>query len=221
MNTVAVSRVRYSSGALEALKYLALASMVADHVNKALFDSALTWLVPFGRLAFPIFACLVGYNLARPSADYAKILRRLLVVAAIATPFHPVIMGGAWLPLNVLTTFAVAVLIAWAIDARQYPVAIAMGLFLPAFVDYQWSGVTLVLYAWRYAGNGTWPAAVGLLVSLAGVSLLVGNAWSFAALPVLLLAQYYAPAVPRLRWLFWAFYPAHLAVLYFSARLVG
>lgn len=217
MNAVAWPRVRYSSGALEALKYLALLSMVADHVNKALFDGAVAWLVPVGRLAFPIFACMMAYNLARPNADYAKTLRRLVLVAALATPFHPVITGGAWLPLNVLFTFFVAAAVIVQLQRGEWFWA-AVSFAGALFVDYQWSGVGLVISAWWFFRRPSWSAAAAVLVSLAGVSLLVGNAWSFAAVPALLLAQHYAPAVPRLRWLFWAFYPAHLALLWSLAR---
>ena len=216
MNAVVWSRVRYHSGALEALKYLALLSMVADHVNKALFGGAVAWLVPVGRLAFPIFACVMAYNLARSNVQYGRMLHRLFLVAVIATPFHPVIMGS-WLPLNVLFTFFVAVAVIVQLQRREWFWA-AVSFAGALFVDYQWSGVALVVFAWYFAQRPTWWAAAGVLCSLAGVSLLVGNAWSFAAIPVLLLAQHYAPAVPRLRWFFWAFYPVHLALLWSLAR---
>src|SRR5687768_8380158 len=121
-------RVAFSHGAIEALKYLALVSMVIDHANKVFFASSLAWAVPLGRLAFPIFACVVAYNLARPHVDYGKSIRRLLIVGVIATPFHSVIVGDAWLPLNVLMTFAVAVGIIVCLSKRQY--AIALPLFL-------------------------------------------------------------------------------------------
>ena len=40
------------------------------------------------------------------------------------------------------------------------------------------------------------------------------NLWALAALPVIFLAQLVKIRIPRLKWLFYAIYPAHLAVLF-------
>ena len=75
----------YTSSALSVLKWLALALMVVDHVEafwfQRSFDSQL------GRLVFPIFACVLGYNLARVQLgrpDFDAILLRLLAFAGLA-----------------------------------------------------------------------------------------------------------------------------------------
>lgn len=47
----------------------------------------------------------MAYNLARPNADMGRVLKRLLVVATIAQPFHMFAFDMA-LPVNVLYTFA-------------------------------------------------------------------------------------------------------------------
>ena len=69
----AVAPVRVSSGAIEALKWLALACMVVDHVNAVFFARELgTWADVIGRVAFPLFAGVFGYNLARPGVGPAQ-----------------------------------------------------------------------------------------------------------------------------------------------------
>jgi hypothetical protein len=54
-----------------------------------------------------------------------------------------------------------------------------------------------------------------LLWFLGTLSLAVvnGNAWSLAAIPIVLAASRVTLRLPRLKWAFYAFYPAHLLVL--------
>jgi hypothetical protein len=40
------------------------------------------------------------------------------------------------------------------------------------------------------------------------------NLWALAALPLLVLAARVDPPVPRMRWVFYAFYPLHLAAIW-------
>ena len=80
---------RFDTGALAALKWLALALMTVDHLDAFVYQRELgTWV---GRLVFPVFGFVLGYNLARPSLDAAgraRLLRRLLAFALLALPFH-------------------------------------------------------------------------------------------------------------------------------------
>ena len=55
-----------SSGAVEILKWTAAALMVGDHINKYLLHGSEPLLFDAGRLAMPLFAIVLGYNLARP-----------------------------------------------------------------------------------------------------------------------------------------------------------
>lgn len=66
-----------------------------------------------------------------------------------------------------------------------------------------------------------WAVLALRLLNLAGICVLIGNAWLFLALPFIALAQGYAPYVPRLRWFFWTFYAAHLVALTWLAGVWG
>lgn len=215
MNTVALPRV--SSGAIEALKWLALACMVVDHINAAFYGRELGLLADvIGRQAMPLFAAVFGYNLARPGADIGRALRRLLLFGALATPAYVALFGlvGLW-PLNILFTFAVA---AWVIlelqagRAWHATVAFVLG---SALVEYWWPGVALVVVVWMVARSPrplVFMPALGLtLAALCIVS--NGNSYALLSVPLALLVVHAAPTVPRLRWWFWWFYPTHLAAL--------
>ena len=61
--------------------------------------------------------------------------------------------------------------------------------------------------------RGTPASLAASLAALVSLYLANGNLWALGALPVIAAVQGYAPHVPRLRWAFYAFYPAHFVVL--------
>ena len=72
-----------SSGAVEALNWVALASMLVDHANRVFFGYASPWMLPVGRIAMPVFALVVAYNLARPGVRVERLLSRLVLFGGI------------------------------------------------------------------------------------------------------------------------------------------
>ncbi|MGO4221748.1 TraX family protein [Lysobacter sp. TAF61] len=76
-----------------------------------------------------------------------------------------------------------------------------------------WAGVAFVLAAvmyFRSPGQTTGPAVVAGLGMVCAVN---GNAYALFALLLVVLASHGSIQWPRLRWAFYAAYPAHLAVL--------
>ena len=209
-----VARVRFTSGTLEALKWFALVCMLVDHANTVLFDRTLGDLaMVVGRLAFPIFAIVFGYNLARRNADPPKLAIKLVVLGLLSSPLYAPLLG-VW-PVNILFTLALAALVVawqrgWYAWFEVWPTVIVGG----ALVDYLWPGVALVVGASMYFRR---PGPAGLSVmafAFAGMCLLNPAApWSLLALPVLLAASRIDLAVPRWRWAFHLAYPLHLAAL--------
>lgn len=221
----AVAGVRVSSGAIEALKWIALACMVVDHVNAVFFHRELGLLADVvGRTALPIFAGVFGYNLARPGVDLERVLQRLAVVGVLAIPAHAALFGyvGLW-PLNILLTFAAASWVVLELERGRTALALGVFVFGGALVEYWWPGIALVLACWA-AARSPRPGledlgAVGL--SLAGLCVLVnGNAYALLAVPVVALVALLEPQVPRLRrWFLW-FYPLHLVALWVLSKAI-
>ncbi|MFC6838836.1 TraX family protein [Xanthomonas theicola] len=205
-----------ASGARELLKWLALVLMTGDHVAKVLYGGYVPIVSELGRIAFPLFALVLAYNLAQPGADLAKSVRRLLVWGLIAHPVY-VLAFGQWLPLNVLLTFALAATALCCIQGRRWALLTACMLPAPFFVDYQWSGVLLVLAGW-YCFRARCGRMRCILVCCACAPLCAynGNGWALLALPVMLLVdvtRVWSVAIPRMRWAFYVYYVAHLAML--------
>ncbi|MDH1659870.1 TraX family protein [Stenotrophomonas sp. GD03777] len=199
-----------TSGGRELLKWLALVLMTGDHVLKVFGLGYVPVVSELGRVAFPVFALVMAYNLAQSGADSAKSARRLLLWGVVATP-AAVLAFGEWLPLNVLLTFAAAAGLVWAIERRRWVLVILLAVLAPMVLDYAWPGVWLVLSGWGwYRGQGRHPWPVWCCMGL--VCLYNGNAWALLAIPALRLGYLNVP-VPRSGKLFYGYYVGHLAFL--------
>jgi hypothetical protein len=209
-----MTALRLSSGSVEALKWLALVAMVGDHVDAFVLGRQVPALAAFGRLAMPLFALVLAYNAARPGVDLRRLSMKLAAFGLLATWPHAYLTGGLF-PLNILWTFSAALVVLSVVQSRQRldkAAGVAAFVAFGFLVEYGWPGIGLVLAAvWWFRTGNAWAHLV-MLVALGGVSL-YGSVWAFAAIPVLWVAAWQAPAIRRRPWAFWTFYPAHLAAL--------
>ncbi|GGO81699.1 conjugal transfer protein TrbP [Marinobacterium nitratireducens] len=210
-----------ADGTLEALKWLALLLMTGDHVNRYLFDATLPLLFELGRLALPIFVVVLAVNLSRPGTlrrgVYPRTLKRLGLTGTIASvPFVALntALGSGWLPLNVLFTLLVLTATLYLIERGELAAAGVVLLVGGNLVEYWWFGLALGVATWRYCRQPSIPAAVAALLACAGLGFINGNGWALAAVPLILCATRVRLSFPRLRWMFYAYYPLHLAAIW-------
>ncbi len=215
-------RLAVSDGSLEALKWLALMLMTVDHVNKFLFNGTNDAAFAAGRVAMPLFVFVLAYNLARPGVlergAYLRTMKRLALFGVLAVPAF-VVMGGisaALRPLNIM--FALLALTATLnlIDRRtvgSYAAAAAVFLVGGAAVEYWWPALAFGIAVWWYRKQpGAMPLALALS-ALAALWFISSNLWALLAFPVVLAASLVDLRIPRLRWVFYAYYPVHLFAL--------
>ena len=216
-------RVELSDGAVEAMKWLGLILMTADHAQKYGLMPAVPGVYEAGRVAFPLFGIVLAYNLVRVQGHdphvYVRVLTRLLCCGALASiPF--IALGGlgfGWWPLNIMGTLAVAVCIMYVIESRRpfwKTKAAAVFLLGGALVEFWWPGVALCIGAWLYIKQPTWTALLPWLAGTAGLTVINGNWWACASFAVLAVMAYGVTiAIPRASRFFYVYYPAHLATL--------
>jgi hypothetical protein len=220
-------RLVLADGTVEALKWLALLLMTCDHVNTYLFAREYPWMYALGRLALPLFAVVLAYNLARPDAfargAHARGLKKLLIFGALATPAfiaNGIASGIAvygWWPLNILFLFAAATACAWLIErggALGWTGAVLVFVVGGGLSEFSWPGLAFTLAVWWYCKRASWPAAAVTLGGWAGLYVVNANFWALAAIPLVLTAPWWRLRVPRLRWAFYVYYPVHLTVLW-------
>ncbi|TCV82726.1 TraX family protein [Sulfurirhabdus autotrophica] len=216
-------RLAVSSGTLEALKWMGLVLMTLDHINKHLFDAKLPGVFEAGRICMPIFGFVLAYNLARPGAmlrgTHLHAMKRLAIFGTIATPFIAGLGGlvSGWWPLNIMFTLLVATGTIYLIEKGGIAHLVAAALlsfFGGMFVEFWWNALTFCLAAWWYCKTPNWSALLMGLVATASLFFINGNFWAFAALPFIFMAPHFKLNVPRIRYVFYIYYPAHLAILF-------
>jgi TraX protein len=216
-------RLVIPDGSLEALKWLALVLMTLDHVNKYLLHSTLPAMFNAGRIAMPVFAIVLAHNLARPGAlatgSYRRAIKRMAIAGTVTTlPF--VALGGlgwGWWPLNIMFTFLVATGAMALIDSGQTAKRIAAAALLGIgglFVEFWWPALALLMATWSYTNRPNWAAVTVGVAGLASLHWINHNDSAWAALPLVLLASRTNLPLPKLRWVFYVFYPAHLALIW-------
>lgn len=228
-------RPRLDSGQQELVRWLAMLTMVVDHVGAVLLPPDVAHPLRFiGRIAWPLFAFLMAYNVAVRGVDPSRYLRPLLVWGLVAQLPHYLalgyfrvsILGTLFLAASALTLLQRSgvepslVPAGGAAGAGRLPVGyLVMGLvgvfLLSSYVEYGAMGVLLVLSLWWAVGSGA-PLA---WVLAAGATALVNYPWwnwpaALIALPIVFLTGMAPLRLPRSGWLPWAFYPAHLLVLW-------
>lgn len=131
--------------------------MVIDHANKYLYDGAVHWMYALGRISMPLFAFVLGCNVARPgmlaSGSNRRLDLRLAAFGVLATaPFMANNkLPAGWWPLNMMFTLLVAVASAWLFDMRRPGTTVAACLVLAgggALGEYWWPAIGLCLCVW-------------------------------------------------------------------------
>ena len=211
------SPIKISDGAIEVLKYLALTSMVADHINKYLFNGTIEVLFILGRLAMPVFIFVLAFNLARPGENkagtYKRIMTRLFTFGVLAFPPYFYMSGNA-LPLNIMFTLLSLTAIIYFIERKNIIISLVIIFLMGAIVEYWWPALLFGIATWAYIKKPN--IGMALLSTLACLSFgfINGNMWAVAAIPLIILMCFFKISIPRYKWFFYAFYPLHLYLLW-------
>ncbi len=219
-------RLIIPDGTVEALKWLALVSMTIDHLNKYIWSYQYPWMYEFGRLAMPLFGFVLAYNLARPyavlNAVHQRAMVNMLLFGLMATPaFMQMTVkadGYSLLPLNIMFTLLAVAGTIFLIERGRLVLAALVVLTAGLVVEYWWFGLAYCVAAWAFC---KYPARSMLLVWLAataGLAVVNQNFWALLVFPVVMLASHVDIRLPRLRYLFYAYYPLHLLVLWAIRR---
>lgn len=232
-------RLGVSDGTIEALKWLGVILMTLDHLNKYLLHGAVPALFALGRIALPLFTFVLAFNLARPGAldrgAYGRAATRLLVFGAIASiPFISLGgLGAGWWPLNIMATLLVGTTVVYLLDRGGFiRITSAFVLFLigGCLVEFWWPAIATILAAWCYMKRPSWLALLAWLLATLALNLngwafarmpiVNASTWALAAFPIIFASSHVTLAAPRLRYVFYAYFPLHLGVLW-AIRLLS
>lgn len=201
----------------DVLKILAITTMTIDHIGAILYPT-LDYLRIIGRIAFPLYCYLlvVGVESTHSIKNY---FMRLVAFALISQiPFF-LALDYEPLSLNIFFTLAAG------ISILVQPTLALIPIFLSLLIDLDYGAYGFVLIACLNLIRKNLKLGVlatGLLHILTVFTLQI---YALLALPLILLHQFgylsrsqsmaTRPRFPTLRkYLFYAYYPVHLSVLY-------
>lgn len=228
------------------LKIVALVTMTIDHIGVLMFPHV-TWLRIVGRLSFPIFAYMIAEGCFYTHRR-RRYVAGLAIVGCLCQVVYALFMGS--LEQSIMTTLALGALTVFAMQdlARRRDAAgvlMFLGMLaadvlaccvLPVLlarwdfsVDYGLFGVLLVAFAYapRLFIGPQEPGrlrACMLATTAAGLVLVaLDSTWVqwFGLAAVALLACYDGTrGTLSMKYVFYVYYPLHLAVLYGISLLV-
>lgn len=241
---------KIADGTLELLKWLAMLSMLIDHANVLVLEPLgrmnLVWY-QVGRLAAPLFALILAYNLARqPGRSESsrlprieRVMRLTFVFGLISSPAIMWAFPGEPFVANILFNFLIAAMVIHLlVMAGEQPenryrrgaillAAVLVFLLLGGVPEYGYAATATTVLGWlMLCQQKLWARTVAGLALLAALASFYWMNASHAALLAVI------PAVSaffiniRLPWrtprmFFYVFYPLHFVLLGLPGRFPG
>ena len=205
------------------LKLLAMLTMTLDHIGVQLYPGVL-WLRIVGRLAFPIYAYMIAEGCAH-TRNRRKYLLQMAGLALLCQLVYFFAMGSLF--QCILVTFTLSILLIYACDTGSRPltalallgvafVTVALPRLLPGTdfaIDYGFFGVLVPVAA--YLGETRREKLLFTAGALVVLAWSVGGIQWYSLAALLPLALYGGQrGKRRMKWLFYLYYPLHLAALY-------
>ncbi len=219
------------------IKLVAMAAMFSDHFGKAFFPDVLLFQV-FGRIAFPLFAYMIAEG-CRYTRNRLRYFLGIFLLGVACQAVYFAAMRSLY--QNILLTFSLSIACIFSIDAfwrKKRPLTalgmacvLLLSLFLCLFapslphftgfeLDYGIYGVFLPIAFYYVKGKYLKLFPFVILLFFRSVFQRGTHPFAFLALPFLLLYNGKRGKY-KLKYLFYIFYPAHLALIQIFSWLLS
>lgn len=210
-----------SSGQQETLKWLAVVTMTFHTSDMILFANAVSPLFWLSRVAFPLFAFLIAYNLVVRNVKPTRYLYPLLIFALFTQPVYTWSLNR---PVgNIMFTLCFGVLYVGLHELLSKRLSSLLGhvllvplFFIPALqMDYGPVGVFFIPVLVWFLKRPSLAFLFVLVVCLLAVNSFAPYAlWALLVIPLIYAVIRYPIGLTRSNsWLFYTYYPAHLLLL--------
>ena len=225
---ISLKKLRILDGT--AIKFIALASMVIDHLGEGFFPGQI-WMRCVGRMAMPVFAFFIAEGFCY-TRDRKRYLFTLLLFGIISEVPFDLFSAGKVLAFghqNILLTFAWAVtgliccekLIEKCSSGKLIIAAVLVGFMAGAVImrlDYDMLAVALISVFWLLRTRGLLIRST-VAAGVYAVFRNVGRAW-FGLLGFIPICFYNGERGRGCKWLVYVFYPGHMLLIYIIKRLI-
>lgn len=222
------------------LKFIAMAAMVCDHGSVIFLGEHTTIWRNIGRIAFPIFAFLIAQG-AIHTKNKLKYLLRLVAFAFISEVPFDLAFGTGWFDMNsqnVYFTLSLGLISVFILDFLQEHRVGILGIAstvicgLGAYYlhsDYGFMGVVVITMMFLFTKASPSVKYVGFALSAFMTSIAyvppITVGYISAQLPAVIsalpISLYNGKAGRKMnKYFFYAFYPAHILILWFIKQYI-
>lgn len=209
------------------LKWIAVLTMVIDHVGAILFPDQI-WMRVIGRVAFPVYAYCLAEGF-RYTSDYRRYLGRLALFAILSEiPFDLAFYGVpfSFAHQNVFFTLTLGLILLWVLERFREQLLLCAGAFAvlcflaqALHMDYGAGGL-LMVFAFYLAQQGTSPwIGWGIFVFINLFGYAGGVQWA-AILALLPIGLYSGKAGKKKQRFFYWIYPLHMLLLWVIEKYI-
>lgn len=209
------------------LKWIAVLTMVIDHVGAILFPDQI-WMRVIGRVAFPVYAYCLAEGF-RYTSDYRRYLGRLALFAILSEiPFDLAFYGVpfSFAHQNVFFTLTLGLILLWVLERCREQLLLCAGAFAvlcflaqALHMDYGAGGL-LMVFAFYLARQGASPwIGWGIFVFINLFGYAGGVQWA-AILALLPIGLYSGKAGKKKQRFFYWIYPLHLLLLWVIEKYI-
>lgn len=210
------------------LKIIAVVTMVVDHVGMLLFPGNIMFRV-VGRVSFPLFCFLIVEGFYH-TKDIKKYLARLGTFAILSeVPFNLLVSGSITdiRHQNVYFTLFIGLLTIYALNntinymMKSFILMAGVLISVIFLTDYSFYGIILIYVFYIMREKRVMACFV-----MGGMSFLVSTIQGAAVMAVIPILLYSGKKGPECmnrnvwKYMFYAFYPIHLMVLYIIAYCI-
>jgi len=188
--------------------------MFLDHLNTIVFNHHYFVLTLIGRLAYPIFIYLAVKSYVYYTHDKFNYIIRIMVFALISTPFIMYGFHQGLLPLNILFSIVFGLVTIFLFEEKQY-IWIVFPIFFAFYSEYSYATILAFLSMYLFLKQRN---ILTFLIVVASFFLLNPPIFNYY-LPIffgLVFFDLYYKFDFRSRlnkYVFYAFYPLHIALL--------
>ena len=212
------------------LKLFALIVMTADHIGAYLLPQYRILRI-IGRLAFPIFAYMIAEGCTY-TKNRKRYLLGMVILSVLCQSVYYIAQRSLYMSIPVTFSLSITLIYAWD-KAFKEKSAASFSLLLIAFfsvyfisvmlpkymssvgfdIDYGFFGIMVPVFI--YIGNTHLRKIALAALALAMLAAQYGGVQWYSLLALVPLALYNGNrGKPNIKYLFYIYYPAHLAVIY-------
>jgi len=214
-----------SSSTIELLKWIAIISMMIDHISLILLeDNEVLHFI--GRIAFPIFAYILIHNYIYYTSNKKYYIFRLLIFSLISQPIYCFAINGS---LNIFILLSLALLTIYTMEkihqsyAYNKPIEIILhfytflfGSSIALFASYSLEGYFFLLLLYLGFRERKYTFLILLSMGILNINNIFYVLGTYVSISVFYFSQKSTIHIRRLsKWLFYAFYPIHILILHF------